>query len=122
MKFHLHFFAAVIIVTVIFTSCDPTQKQLAKEKERTETSVKQGIEPLQKDVDALKNEIKIAELKSELALAQIKLENIQKPREFKTQDEQNNEINSLNSKIEELQNAINSLGNTTSATDSTAKK
>jgi hypothetical protein len=55
-------------------------------------------------------------------LAQIKLENIQKPTELKTQDEQINEINSLNSKIEELQNAINSLGNAAVASDTTTKK
>ncbi len=103
-------------------ACNPTQSQLAKEKERTEASVKQGVEPLQKDFDGLKNEIKAAELKSELALAKIKLESIQKPTELKTQDEQNNEINSLNSKIEELQNSINGLQSAIPATDSTAKK
>jgi hypothetical protein len=123
MKFYLQFFAVAISLCSILSACEPGQKQLAKEKERTETTVKEGIEPLQKEIELLKNQIKMSELKSELALAQIKLDNIQQPTEIKTQGEQSNEVSSLTTKIEELQNAINGLENTAAiTTDSTAKK
>jgi hypothetical protein len=124
MKFYLHFFAVAITLCSILSSCEPGQKQLAKEKERTETTIKEGIEPMQKEIESLKNQIKSTELKSELALAQIKLENIQQPTEIKTQGEQSNEVSNLTTKIEELQNAITNLSaeSTASTIDSTAKK
>ena len=119
-------FYIVLVAATFFAACNPTKEQLAKEKERTETVVNTGVEPLRNEVSQLKNEIKTMELKSELALAKVQLENIQKPKEFKTQSEQTNEINALNSKIEELQNQISSAeseaASAVTAIDTTQKK
>ncbi len=129
MKISSQIFIAAAFFTTLFSACNPTQSQLAKEKERTETTVKQSIEPMQKQVEQLKNEVKIAELKSDLAISQLQLENLQTPKETKTQDQQNTEINSLTSKISDLQNQISGLQNQNASTenavitsDSTPKK
>ncbi|MFM2049032.1 MAG: hypothetical protein RI955_1580 [Bacteroidota bacterium] len=105
------FISSVLLIAISATiiSCDPNEKQLAKEKVRTQATIKTETESLQNDVMALKNELKVVQLKSDLAIAQSKLEAIEKPKEFKTQSEQQSEIVELTSKIESIQNEISSI-------------
>ncbi|MFM2225270.1 MAG: hypothetical protein RJA07_1472 [Bacteroidota bacterium] len=120
------FISSVLLIAISATiiSCDPNEKQLAKEKARTQATIKTETESLQNEVLALKNELKTVQLKSDLAIAQSKLEAIEKPKEFKTQSEQQIEITELTSKIESIQNEISAIQSAVPAmnTDTTATK
>lgn len=118
MKHTNHFLATILLLafSVSIISCDPTQKQLAKEKARTEETVKAETEILKSEILGLKNEIKLSKLKSDLALETYKLEALQKPKEFKTQYELSNEMDELNSKIESLNSEIATLESSISST------
>jgi chromosome segregation ATPase len=106
----------LFVFSISIISCDPTQKQLAKEKARTEETVKKETDVLKNEISNLKNEIKLSQLKSELALVEYKLESLQKPKEFKTQFEQASEIDGLNAKIESLNSEITSIENSINTT------
>jgi predicted RNase H-like nuclease (RuvC/YqgF family) len=111
----------LMVITVALFSCEPSQTQLQKEKARTETTVKQNVEPIQKEMQQLKNEVKILQMQSDLKLYQHELDNLKTPNELKTQDQQNAEMNSLQSKIDELNSSLSSIQNSAD-TMSSAKK
>jgi hypothetical protein len=97
----------LLLIAITITSCDPSEKQLAKEKLRTEQSINAAIEPLKAEISNLKNEMKAAQLSSELTLLQLKLDAIEHPKEYKTIAEQSNEIADLIAKIESVEAELN---------------
>jgi cell division protein FtsB len=124
MKHTKHFLLGILLVafSVSIISCDPTQKQLAKEKARTEETVKAETDVLKTEIATLKNELKLAQLKSDLALLNFQLESIEKPKEFKTQFEQSTEISDLSAKIESLNAEILATQNAVVSTTSNNSK
>jgi hypothetical protein len=113
MKYTKFFLSAIIfvLVSISIMSCDPTQKQLEKEKIRTQETVKVETETLKTEILNVRNELKLIQLKSDLALNTYKLESLQKPKEFKTQTELANEIDELSSKIETINAEISATEN-----------
>jgi peptidoglycan hydrolase CwlO-like protein len=99
----------LVFITISITSCDPSEKQLAKEKIRTEQSINAAVEPLKAEISSLKNEIKVAQLTSDLTLLQLKLDAIEHPKEYKTIGEQSSEITDLTAKIESTEAELSTL-------------
>lgn len=118
-------FTAIIIIS--FTACIPTKKEVDKQNQEMKEAVTAGDSQLRSEIENLKIEIKLVEVKSQIELCKAKLTELQKPRELRTQYEEGDEINSLTDKITELENQASALeGSKTSITttpaDTTANK
>ncbi len=115
---HLLIIAAIIVFG--YSSCKPTADQLQKEQERITAIVNEATAPLKAELATLKQELAKAEIQNQIACCKIRLQQLQKPRELTSMQEEMSEIEAIEAQIAALESELSGMAASSSTTSTVA--